>query len=213
MRFDYFENFWNEYQDFFEDIKINKEILKQVYHYNAESLIPTKKPLLMDAFSGQEYEMINNKENKTLVIKPVGAKQESYKMISIAEDFIKIFNMNSNSISIEKFDYQNGNINLKLYDEKALSYLAENDYLITFEPDKVDGQMKKIHLEPDVEFSVITKKYGATCRIEKNGEPYYLEPELLASDGLFAEKEELYTKYKQKTKELKLEELLNSKTK
>ena len=103
MRFDYFESFWNEYQEFFNSIQMNKDILKQVYHYNAETFIPTKKPILMDAFNGQEYEVeiVEDKVNpakKILVIEPVGERQECYKRLAIDDDYVKIFNLDKDKM-------------------------------------------------------------------------------------------------------------------
>ena len=80
MRFDYFENIWNQYSNFFESIKIDKEILKQIYHYNMETLIPNKSQILTDGTNGQEYEikMVDYKDDgiskQTLVIEPTSEK-------------------------------------------------------------------------------------------------------------------------------------------
>ena len=112
MRFDYFENIWNQYLNFFESIKIDKEILKQIYHYNMETLIPNKSQMLTDGTNGQEYEIkiVDYKDDgtlkQTLVIEPTGGKGECYKRFAFNEDFVKIFSLNEDNITIEKYDDQ-----------------------------------------------------------------------------------------------------------
>ena len=215
MRFDYFENIWNQYLNFFESIKIDKEILKQIYHYNMETLIPNKSQILTDGTNGQEYEIkiVDYKDDgtlkQTLVIEPTGGKVECYKRFAFNEDFVK-----------------KGNINLKCYDSKTLDFLADNDYLTTFDAIRIDKQLKNLHILPDFEIAatsklalsadllpfvgedsdIISDSNALNFRLEKDGEPY---DSFLKS----CEVNKVYSKFQQVKSDINLPELLNGKTK
>ena len=112
---------------------------------------------------------------------------------------------------------------MKCYDNKTLDFLADNDYLITFDAIRSDKQMKNLHILPDFEISATSKllkklpiietleeddkeKYVLNIRLEKGGEPY-------ESYTNNCDINVVYSYFQRVKNGLDLPELLNGKTK
>ena len=184
MRFDNFEELWNEFKEEFESMHVSKEAAREVFRRNFATLRTTEKKdveylghsilykdenvIVGDIDNVSDYVAFSEGRVYVLPDNLVDLTKWCGKAISFGKDSIRIISTTDRNLTITDYRYNTGELVTSIYDGSALLFLRDKGF--TFNSiDVIDKELENLTLIPDVTVEILCEKDELSARLAITG--------------------------------------------